>query len=287
MWLLERLFNKGDQPVEEDEYLTDAFTREALDFIERKKDRPFFLYLPYNAPHTPLQVTRKYYERFPEIADEKERIYAAMVSAVDDGVGAILEKLKNVQLEDNTLVVFLSDNGCATYTGACTNDPLRMGKLWLLEGGTRIPFVMQWPGILPAGKVYREPVISLDLMTTFMNIAGVDQPRNLKLDGVNLIPYLTVSKFQVPHEWLFWRHGYSKSVRQGKWKLFSNKGYHWLYDLEKDIGEQTNLSDQNPEVLKKLLDAYAGWESEMIPPLWPTKREFPAWFGGKDVVLSI
>ena len=136
---------RNTTPINEDDYLTDAFAREAVAYIDRHQKEPFFLYAPFNAPHTPLQTTQKYLDRFPNVKDERRRVYMAMVSALDDAVGAILKKLRETGLEKDTLVVFLSDNGCATYTGVCTNGPLRYGKLTHLEGGFRVPFAMQWP----------------------------------------------------------------------------------------------------------------------------------------------
>ena len=144
----------------------------------------------------------------------------AMVNALDDGVGAILTKLRQTGLEKDTLVVFLSDNGCATYTGACTSGPLRFGKLTHLEGGFRVPFAMQWPGHLKAGTVSSQVISSLDLFPTATSIAGGELPKDRVLDGVNLIPYLTGQKKTPPHEVLCWRNGANAAVRKGNWKLF-------------------------------------------------------------------
>lgn len=278
---------RGKTPVQEFGYLTDAFTREALDFIERKKDVPFFLYLPYNAPHTPLQATRKHYDRFSHIREEHRRIFAAMVSAVDDGVGAIQQKLKETGIEQNTMLIFLSDNGCAMYTQACSNDPLREGKLWLLEGGTRVPFAIQYPAALPAGLRYRHPISSLDLLPTAVRLAGAQLPGDRKLDGVNLIPYLNGKNTRAPHDILFCRNGYSSSVRKGRWKLFSNRGRNWLFDLKADITEQKNLVTQRPDILRELLEDYRRWETEMVKPLWPPKKEIPASLDNVGITLCV
>ena len=148
--------------------MTDAFTRESLSFIERHHQAPFFLYLAHNAPHTPLQATLKYYARFEHIKDLRQRIYAAMVSALDDGVGQILTKLSQYDLMNNTLIIFLSDNGCALYTKACSNDPLRFGKLSQFEGGVRVPFAMMWPDQIAPGTKYDDPVSALDIMPTVL-----------------------------------------------------------------------------------------------------------------------
>jgi len=278
---------RGEKPADEQEYLTDAFTREALDFIDRKKDQPFFLYLPYNAPHTPLQTTKKYYDRFPHIKDEKSRIYAAMVSAVDDGVGEVLKKLKDTGLEENTMVIFLSDNGCAMYTQACSNDPLRQGKLWLLEGGTRVPFALQYPAAITKSQVYQKPVTSLDILPTAAKLANMDLPTDIKFDGVDLMPYLTGKNQSAPHDLLFCRHGFSKSVRQGNWKLFQNTGHNWLFDLDADLEEQQNLVSKHPDKLKELLGILTSWESEMIEPLWEPKKTIPAILDDVRITLCV
>ena len=159
---------RGTIAIKEESYLTDAFTREGLSFIERHHQEPFFLYIAYSAPHTPLQATLKYYARFEHIEDERQRIYAAMVSALGDGVGQILSKLSQYGLVNNTLIIFLSDNGCALYTKACSNDPLRLGKLSQFEGGVRVPFAIMWPDQIAPGTKYDDPVSALDIMPTVL-----------------------------------------------------------------------------------------------------------------------
>lgn len=266
---------RGTNTVQEKEYLTDAFSREAVDFIDRHHEDPFFLYLAYNAPHTPLQVTSKYYERFPHIADEKQRIFAAMVSAMDDGIGRVLETLKQNNLWDDTLVLFVSDNGCATYTEACYNDPLLGGKLMMFEGGQRVPFMAQYPGRLPAGKVYDGAVSALDIFPTAVALAGAQAPDNC--DGVDLMPYLTGEREGDPHQALFWRNGANSAVRQGNWKLVNlTEGRNLLlYDLAADIGEMNDLAAKHPEKLKELSGLLADWNSELVEPLWPSKSVIP------------
>ena len=265
---------RNTTPVEEDEYLTDAFAREAAAFIDRHQKEPFFLYAPFNAPHEPFQATKKYLDRFPTVKDERRRVYMAMVSALDDGVGAILKKLRDTGLEKDTLVVFLSDNGCATYTGACTNDPLRFGKLTQLEGGIRVPFAIQWPGHLKAETVSDQVISSLDLFPTAVAIAGGEPPKDRVLDGVNLLPYLTGRNKAAPHDVLCWRNGPSAAVRKGNWKLFKNRDHFWLFDLSKDLAEQKNLAARHPEIVEQLKKELARWEAQMKEPLWPC-REAP------------
>ena len=260
---------RGTTPVEEDDYLTDAFTREAVAFIRKHKERPFFLYLPYTAVHGPLQVTQKYYERFPHIEDEGSRIYAAMTSALDDGVGTVLDTLEENGLEENTLVVFLSDNG-AGVSEYCSNDPLRLGKQTMFEGGVRVPFAMKWPARIPQGIVYRHPVIALDIFPTAVAAAGGKLPPDRDIDGVDLIPHLDGSNSQKPHDRLFWRAGPIWAARVGDWKLIYAADRYWLYDLSKDIGEINNLAKERGDVVKTIKATYAKWNSGNIEPLWPT-----------------
>jgi arylsulfatase A-like enzyme len=254
------------QPVEELEHLTDAFSREAVNFIGRHKGHPFFLYLTYNAPHTPYQTTKKYYDRFPHIKDEAKRIYAAMINQMDEGIGTVINKLKAEGIDKNTLVFFISDNGCATYTEACDNLPLRYGKISYFEGGIRVPFVASCPGLLPAGLVYREPVSSLDIFPTAVNLAKGEMP-GPKRDGVDLIPFLQGKKGS-PHEYLFWRSGDALAVRNNEWKLFRYLDQYRLYDLNQDLGEQKDQVAAQSAIFKRLKEALAGWESELIPPRW-------------------
>src|SRR5262245_48065241 len=184
-------------------HLTEAFGQEAVAFIERHKKEPFFLYLAFNAVHVPLQATDAYLGRFPDIPARSRRTYAAMLSAMDDAVGLVRRKLRAEGLERETLMVFLSDNGGHPLANAARNEPLRGEKSTVFEGGIRVPFVVTWPGHLPAGRTYAEPVISLDILPTALAAAGVAVPRRLHVDGVNLLPYLTGRHDGPPHEALF------------------------------------------------------------------------------------
>ncbi|HSB12474.1 MAG TPA: sulfatase-like hydrolase/transferase [Blastocatellia bacterium] len=281
---------RNQTPVEETEYLTEAFAREAIAFIERHRSEPFFLYAPFNAPHTPLQATKKYLDRFPQIKDERRQIYAAMVSALDDAVGAILDKLRDAKLEQDTLVVFLSDNGCATYTKACTNDPLRLGKLTHFEGGFRVPFAMRFPGVIRPGTVYHEPITSLDLFPTSVALAGAKLPGDRQYDGVDLMPFLTGKRKTSPHDILCWRNGENAAIRKGKWKLFRAREHVWLYDLSSDIGELRNLADKHPDLVEQLKKDLADWESRMKQPMWPcrmTGDQFPVVIDGVRLSICI
>ncbi len=252
---------RGESPVEEKEYLTRAFAREALAFIDRHERQPFFLYLALNGAHSPMQAPTEYVRRFQYIHDEQRRLYAAMLACCDEGVGAVLARLREKGLESDTLVFLLSDNGGPTQELTSSNLPLHGGKGQLSEGGIRIPFCVQWKGRLPAGKIYHQPVISLDIHPTAAAAAGLGPER--KLDGVDLVPYLTGTTAAAPHERLFWRtsrRGQS-AVRQGRYKLLTAKDTTQLYDLEEDLSETRDLAAARPDLVKQLADAYSEWSA--------------------------
>lgn len=264
---------RGGQPVDEQLYLTDAFTRESIDFIKQHQERPFFLYLAYNAVHSPLQGADHYMEKFTSIEDIHRRIFAAMLSNMDDSVGDVLETVSDLKLSEKTLIIFISDNGGPTRELTSSNAPLRGEKGHVYEGGIRVPFLMQWTNHLPAGKVYREPVISLDIYATIASLAGATPPKNKSLDGVNLLPFLTAQQNGTPHEALFWRSMNKSAFRAGDWKAVRNphrgKGGDWeLYNLRADIGEKDDLKSQYPDRLKSLVQQWEKMNREMIDPLW-------------------
>ncbi|HEX2464674.1 MAG TPA: sulfatase-like hydrolase/transferase, partial [Thermoanaerobaculia bacterium] len=264
---------RGNEPVEEKEYLTEAFTREAVSFIERHQAEPFFLYVAYNAPHTPLQVTDRYYDRFPQIADEGHRIFAAMVSALDDGVGEITAALERAGLAERTLVVFSSDNGCATYTEACSNGPLLGGKLTFFEGGVRVPFVAAWPGTIPSGMVIDVPVSTLDLLPTALELAGAEAPTDRPLDGRSLMALVRGEAGADGHDQLVWRNGKSWAVRDGSWKLIRYDGEPpFLFDLASDPTESKNVASSMSEREAALERVYRAWEAGAVAPLWTTRK---------------
>ncbi len=263
---------RGATPVEEKQYLTEAFTREAVRFIDGHQDRPFFLYVPFNAIHSPMQALEPYMDRFTRIENLHRRVFAAMLASMDDGVGRILAKLRERKLEDDTLIFFLSDNGGPTQELTSSNKPLRGGKGQTFEGGIRIPYMVQWKRRLPAGRVYDEPVISLDIFATAAAAAGAKLQH--PIDGVDLVPHLAGAKKQAPHEMLFWRYGPSAALRKGNWKLVRQgernapaAGFQ-LYDLSSDIAESRNLAADRPEVLRELTAAWTGMNAQMMAPLW-------------------
>jgi arylsulfatase A-like enzyme len=264
---------RGEMAVEEETYLTEAIAREAVTFINQHREQPFFLYVPFNAVHSPMQTTPKYFDRFALNGDVHRRVFAGMLSALDDSVGTILSKLRENRLEESTLVIFLSDNGGPTAELTSSNLPLRGGKGQLFEGGIRIPFLMQWKGRLSAGRVFDQPVISLDVLPTAAAAAGVELPPNLRLDGVDLLPFLSGTAKAPPHDVLFWRFGANYALRRGNWKLVRQAGRGnsprpELFDLAADPAEKNDLAAKQPEVVRELQGTWDKLNAEMVKPLW-------------------
>jgi arylsulfatase A-like enzyme len=273
---------RGTSPIDEKEYLTDAFGREAMAFIDKHQSHPFFLYLAFNAVHTPLQATDARLQKFASIKDATRRTYAAMTLAMDEAVGKVLNKLREAKLDDNTLICFITDNGGPTMLGTTINGsintPLRGSKRTTLEGGIRVPFFVTWKGKLPAGKVYDRPVIQLDLHATALAAAGIEIKPEWKLDGVDLVPFLSGESRGRPHNALYWKLGEQMAIRQGDWKLVrydpvadGGKGRPTeikLYNLAEDIGEANDLAAKQPERFKELQAAWNAWNKENVAPLW-------------------
>jgi arylsulfatase A-like enzyme len=252
-------------------YTTDAYGERAVDWIGKQKDKPYFLYLPFNAQHAPLQAPKKYLDRFPNITDEKRKIFAAMMSAKDDAVGRVLEQVRQSGQEENTLIFFLADNGGPTMQTTSNNLPLRGFKATTNEGGVRVPFCMQWKGKIPAGSVYEKPIIQLDILPTVLVAAGGTIDPQWKLDGVDLMPHLMKKSDATPHETLYWRFGAQWAIRKGDWKLVASRidmNQPRLINLATDIGEATDLAAQEPEKLKELTADYQAWNKEQAAPLW-------------------
>jgi len=277
----------GRKIVDQTNYLTEAFVDRAVDFIKRQKSQPFFLYLAFNAVHTPLEVTQKYLDRFPNIADEQRRKYAAMLSAMDDGIGRTLNALHQEGLDENTIVFFFNDNGGPTMVGTtingASNAPLRGSKRQTYEGGIRVIMAVRWKGHLPDKTTYDQPVIQLDVFPTALAAAGVKPKPEWHLDGVDLMPFLLGKRKNPPHEALYWRLGINMAIRKGEWKLVSTterplrpvdaatlndlSGAE-LYNLVKDLGEHENLASKYPEKVKELGDAWRQWNNTLSKPLW-------------------
>ncbi len=266
--------NHNNEIVEIDEYLTDELSNEAVKFIEREQDNPFFLYLAYNAPHGPMQATQNYLDRNKHIKDKKRQTYAAMITAVDDGVGRVLTKLKELDLDENTLVFFLSDNG-GSRKHPSSNAPLRGHKSDYFEGGIHVPFAVRWPGTIPAGQIYENSVSSLDILATFVGLTGAAIAKERQLDGVNLIPFVTGEDKGVPHEVLFWRNfdQGTLATRRGNSKVIHSKtdGDH-LYNLANDLAETTNLIEKSNSQFEQQKSEVKAWEQELIDPIFRPLR---------------
>ena len=255
-------------------YLTDWMAEEAKTFIHANRHRPFFLYVAFNAVHTPMQARLEDLELFPGIEVEKRRKLAGMTISLDRAIGEIMDALQDEGLDRRTLVFFLNDNGGAT-TNASNNGPLRgmKGSKW--EGGIRVPYVVRWPGNLPTGKRYDQPISSLDIVTTALTAAGADTETMSDLDGVNLLPHLSGKDSSAPHEILFWRRGNAAAVREGRWKLLRVKRNPvLLFDLENDIGESTDLAEREPEIVERLLARLTEWEAGLVEPLWVSDKKW-------------
>jgi arylsulfatase A-like enzyme len=261
---------RGRSDAMEKEYLTDAFGREAVAFIDRHKQEPFLLCLTFNAVHTPMQASEKYLQRFAAIPDETRRKYAAMMSAMDDAIGQVLAKLREAGLEENTLIFFISDNGGPTQANGSNNYPLRGVKATTWEGGIRVPWLVQWKGRLPAGKTYEPPVIQLDILPTAVTAAGGDVASERPLDGVNLLPFLESKQDGVPHNALFWRFGKQDAVRMGDWVLVQARGEKskQLFNLREDIGQTKDLAAAQPERVRAMQTAWDEWNRGNVPATW-------------------
>lgn len=271
---LERGFQREERT---EGYLTDILTDEAIAFIGRNQQRPFFLTLSYNAPHTPLQAPARYLQRYAHIEDQSARIYAAMVSALDDGVGRVMVALREQGLSERTLVIFVSDNGCAAYIGAgvCSNSPLRGSKATYLEGGVRVPMIAAWPGRIPQGSVYDQPIVSLDWTATILAAAGA-RTGDALLDGMNLVPLMAAP--QPSSSAIMWRTTPNYAVREGAWKLIvaersdGSGMIRYLFNLESDPEERVNRAAEYPEIVRRLQSRYDVWARQMQPPSFESER---------------
>jgi len=276
------LWENGREIYRNGEYFTEMITQRAVEYIRRaaKSDKPFFLYLPYNAPHYPMHAPKKYVDRFPHLSPDR-RIMAAMLSAVDDSVGEVMAELERQGIADNTCSFFTSDNGPSRetrnwldgrkdpYYGG-TSGKLKGHKFSLYEGGIRMPAVMNWPGSIPAGQVISEVGASMDIFPTLLKAAGGD-PGDYDFDGLDIMPMVTEGA-PTPHEEIFWEMGNQTAVRRGKWKLVLNgrliegeppeDAVH-LADLEADMSESHNLKDEYPEIVTELKTAAEDWRGKI------------------------
>jgi arylsulfatase A-like enzyme len=263
-WIL-----RDHTPVAFVKHLTEQFSDEAVDFIQRHQEKPFFLFMSYNAPHTPIQPAAKHLARVAHIEDPKRKAYAGLVVGLDDGVGQIMKQLRDSGLEENTLVFFMSDNGGKEKFGS-DNGILRGEKGDAHEGGWRVPFLMQWKGVAKP-SVYEHPVSSLDVLATIADVSGANLDPERPLDGVNLIPFVTGAEEDAPHAAIFYRGGGSEgryAVRMGAYKVItSNHGSRReMYHLERDVREAHNIAETSPERFKAIDNALAAWSEGLIEP---------------------
>ena len=274
-------FNEGPR-MNPDGYLTDYLTNEAVKVIEKNKNRPFFLYLAYWAVHSPLQAKKEDYEKLSFIENHDERVLASMVMTVDRGVGKIRDVLKKNNIDDNTIIIFTSDNGAPGYIGLPDlNKPYRGWKLTHFEGGVHVPFIVSYPNKIPKGTTYNGRVSNLDILSTVASVAGVDMDRNdlkeIEFDGANVLPYLIGENEGEPERVLFNKSGnYSFIIKEG-WKLqvdlVQNK--KWLYNLNEDPTEQINLIKSDLKKLNELEKILNKKLSEQVKPIWPSLLDWP------------
>jgi arylsulfatase A-like enzyme len=270
-------FNASKQ-FEPDAYLTDYLGREAVKAIEANKSRPFFMYLAFNAPHTPLQALKSDYDALADIKDHRLRVYGGMIRALDRNVGLVLDALKAHGLEENTLVIFTSDNGGANYVGLPDlNKPFRGWKATFFEGGIHVPFFMKWPAGLPRSVRYEQPVGHVDIFSTAAAAATAALPTDRVMDGVDLAAFVADPAKGAPHKSLFWRDGDYKVLLAGDWKLQTSERPRkvWLHNLRDDPTEKRNLADAMPDKVRELQQELAAIDAQQAKPLWPTLLEAP------------
>ena len=270
---------RGDQLQKLDGFLTDIFTDEAIGFMDRNQSKPWMLYLAYNAVHTPLEISPKVAARIPaDVTDPSRRGYLALLLGLDDSIGRLTARLRETGSDKNTLIFFVSDNGgagrkpyLAYNTGV--NTPLRGDKGQTLEGGIRVPFFVSWPGTLPAGVTYDQPVSTLDFFPTASAVAGAKP--SASIEGINLLPYLTGQNSGAPHDILAWRFGPQRAIRRGEFKLVDSRDFDlksqsgWqLFDLSTDVGEKEDLSSRLPEKKSELIQLWEEWDRQNVAPRW-------------------
>jgi arylsulfatase A-like enzyme len=286
---------KTDYP--KGQYLADFLTDHAVDFIERHKDQPFFLYLPHFGVHAPHQAKKSLINHFknkPPAGGHKDPAYAAMIASVDESVGRILQTLDKLGLTDNTLVIFSSDNGGVggyeraglQKDGITDNAPLKGGKGMLYEGGIRVPYIFRWKGKIQSGQTNDTPILGVDLYPTLLELAGAEPPADYQLDGVSYLSLLTGDEKSLKRGPIFWHFpGYLGAgagqwrttpvavVRNNDWKLleFLEDGRQELYNLKDDIGEAHNLAAKNPKKVKELHDQMLAWR-EQVSAKMPAKN---------------
>ncbi len=258
-------------------YLTDYFTDQAVQVIERNRHRPFFLYLAHWAVHTPLQASREDYEALPKHLGHRERVYGAMIRSLDRSVGRVLDSLREQGLLDNTLVIFTSDNGGPHSLGIPSlNRPFRGWKLSFFEGGIRVPYLAQWPARIRPGQVLQTPVSGMDVFATAAAAAAAPLPKDRPIDAQDWLPWLQAGA-RAPERPLHWRDGPYRALREQDWKLIvsARPQRDWLFNLAQDPTEQHDLSDREPARVAAMKARMAAHHQGMPAPMWPSFIQVP------------
>ncbi|PSU33856.1 sulfatase-like hydrolase/transferase [Photobacterium lutimaris] len=271
---------RNDELVEDfDGYLTDVFADEAVNFIERHKEEPFFLYVPFNASHGPMQAKQEDLAKFSHVEDELRRKFLAMTYNMDMNIGKMIDKLEQHGLAEDTMIVFMSDNGGDPRDNGSFNTPLRGTKRELWDGGIRVPFSITWKGKIPAGQVIDEPTIALDITPTMLAVAQIElsKDQHVQLEGINLLPRLMGEQEQLDDRFLYWLTPQQAAIRDKEWKLIMpnlNNGSDEmeLYYIKQDISELTDVADQYPEQVVRLRKAYDEWNESNLPSQWGWDR---------------
>ncbi|WP_146516901.1 sulfatase-like hydrolase/transferase [Rubripirellula amarantea] len=260
--------------AESGKYLTDAFADETVAFIERNQSRPFFVLLSFNAVHNPMQAEASDLKEFPNLSGKRRQL-AAMTLSMDRACGRVLDKLNELNLDQNTIVVFTNDNGGPSDANASDNSPLSGTKANHLEGGIRVPFLMRWPGVTKPGSKYTHPISMLDLLPTFVAAAGGNLSELKPIDGVDLRPFVEGRDNARPHQTLYWKKESRAAIRDGDWKLlrFPDRPAE-LYNISLDIAESDNLADQHPDKVRAMYEQLFEWELTLVRPQWQLKREY-------------
>ena len=263
----------GGKWFEPARYLADYYTDEAINAIKQNRNRPFFMYLAHWGVHTPLQAAREDYDALSAIPDHRMRVYAAMVRSIDRSVGRVLQTLKEQGLDENTLVIFTSDNGAPGYIGLPdVNKPYRGWKLTMFEGGIKVPYVAKWPGHIKPGTHYQAAMSNIDILPTAAAAAGATIPADRPMDGVNLLPFLGNDPAVQPGRALHWRDGPYRAMQEGKWKLIvaAKPDKKWLFNLADDPTEKANLAQSQPAKLAEMVGKMQAHHATMPEPLWPS-----------------
>lgn len=271
----ERKYIRQDTVIDyEGEYFTDAIGREAVSFITRRGDKPFFLYLPFTAVHAPMQASEKYMQRFAHIADPNRRVFAGMLSAMDDNIGRVFDALEHQDILDNTLIVFWSDNGGKPDNNYSLNHPLRGQKTQFYEGGIRVPSCIRWPkGKIPAGKTLDQPVFLMDIFPSALEAAQITVPKDI--EAKTILPLMQGKTNQTPHPAMFWKRAGKMAVRMGDWKLTNAGGPTELFNLKEDIRESHNIIEKHPDIAKKMMQLWQQWDKDNEPAYFGHDKRLP------------